>query len=367
MNEQSSTIFTAPETARLTQEFGAIYRGRDVLVTGADGFLGSHAVDALLALGANVHTIVRHRSDRTLRHLEHVRDDIKIHWCNLDDRHAVNEAVRPLASAAEEVFVFHFAAFSHVGYSWDLPQVAVDSNITGTLNLLQALKDFEVPLAAVDVCGTSEEYGNAHGVPAGGALGEVVLDEGSTVGPTSIYGTTKLCQDFIARNFHTAYGMPIKVIRMFNHFGPRQSPEFITGTVIRQALAGGEIRLGDLNPLRDFTFASDGIRAHLALAAHGVPGEVYTYGNGEAIAIRDWVNLILDLGREQGYWGQTTVVTDTSRIRPGDSEVRALKVDASKVKATVGWEPSVAWEEGLMRTIDYFVAHSGRVDTALAA
>jgi dTDP-glucose 4,6-dehydratase len=345
--------FTHEELAALKRDFADVYRDAPVLVTGADGFLGSHLTEALLELGADVHVLVRPRAHRQLYHLEHQRSRFTLHWCDLTDRLAVDQTVRAFTDAERPVFVFNFAAFSHVGYSWHLPQAVFNANVIGTLNLLQSLVDHRIELACFDQVGTSEEYGNAHGLRHSDDLGEVVFDESSPLDPQSIYGTSKVAQDFLARNFHAAYGLPVVVIRMFNHFGPRQSLEFITGEIIRQAFLNERIVLGDLRPRRDFTFFVDGIRAHLALAAHGKAGEVYTYGNGRSITMRDWAQLIIDLGEQAGHWGARTLLSDTHRFRPGDSEVLALRVDASKIRDAVGWEPTVSWEAGLNRTIAY--------------
>lgn len=348
----ASGTFTRDELTALQRDFADDYRGAPVLVTGADGFLGSHLTEALLELGADVHIIVRPKAHRQLHHLEPQRDRLTLHWCDLTDRLAVDQAVRKFADAGRPAYVFNFAAFSHVGYSWHLPQAVFNANVYATLNLLQSLVDHRIELACFDQVGTSEEYGNAHGLSHGDDLGEVVFTETSPLDPQSIYGTSKVAQDFLARNFHAAYGMPVVVVRMFNHFGPRQSLEFITGEIIRQAFRNEQVILGDLRPRRDFTFFVDGIRAHLALAAHGKPGEVYTYGNGRSITMREWAQLIIDTGNEAGHWNARTLLSDADRFRPGDSEVLALRVDATKVRDTVGWEPTVTWEAGLRRTID---------------
>ncbi|PRY61681.1 GDP-mannose 4,6-dehydratase [Glycomyces artemisiae] len=349
----ASGTFTHEEIAALKRDFADAYRDAPVLITGADGFLGSHLTDALVELGADVHITVRPKAHRQLHHLEHQRGRLTLHWCDLTDRLAVDQAVRALTNAERPVYVFNFAAFSHVGYSWHLPQAVFNANVSATLNLLQSLVDHRIELACFDQVGTSEEYGNAHGLHHGDDLDEVVFTETSPLDPQSIYGTSKVAQDFLARNFHAAYGLPVIVVRMFNHFGPRQSLEFITGEIIRQASQSERIVLGDLRPRRDFTFFVDGIRAHLALAAHGKAGEVYTYGNGRSITMKDWAQLIIDLGEQAGHWSARTLLSDTDRFRPGDSEVLALRVDATKVRDAVGWEPTVTWEAGLRRTIDY--------------
>lgn len=355
LNPTSGT-FTRDEYTAIKRDFTDDYCDAPVLVTGADGFLGSHLTDALLELGAEVHITVRPHAHRRLHHLDHQRGRLRVHWCDLTDRAAVDQVVRTLGRTDRPVYVFNFAAFSHVGYSWQLPQAVFNANVNGTLNLLQSLVDHRIELACFDQVGTSEEYGNAHGLGHSDDLDNVVFTETSPLDPQSIYGTSKLAQGFLARNFHTAYGLPVIVVRMFNHFGPRQSLEFITGEVIRQAFQSHQVVLGDLRPRRDFTFFVDGIRAHLALAACGKAGEVYTYGNGRSATMREWAHHIIDIGQQTGHWGPRTVVSDRERFRPGNSEVLALRVDATKVRDAVGWEPTVTWEAGLRRTIDYAAA-----------
>jgi dTDP-glucose 4,6-dehydratase len=153
---------------------------------------------------------------------------------------------------------------------------------------------------------------------------------------------------------------------MFNNYGPRQNPRYITGTIVTQALARETIELGTLEPLRDFCFCTDGVRGHLCVAAHGVPGDVYVYGQGRNISIGDWADLILRVGRERGYWGERELSLVEQRRRPGSSEVMALRVGYEKLHAETGWEPLVSWEEGVARTIRWYAENRdrwiGRVD-----
>jgi dTDP-glucose 4,6-dehydratase len=154
---------------------------------------------------------------------------------------------------------------------------------------------------------------------------------------------------------------------MFNNYGPRQNPRYVTGTIITQALSRPEIELGALEPLRDFCFCTDGVRGHLTVAAKGVAGDVYVYGQGENISMRDWVDLILKTGEEHGYWpGDRQVVTTEKRLRPGATDVMALRVGYDKLREETGWEPKVSWEEGVLRTIRWYAENRerwiGRVD-----
>jgi dTDP-glucose 4,6-dehydratase len=154
---------------------------------------------------------------------------------------------------------------------------------------------------------------------------------------------------------------------MFNNYGPRQNPRYITGTIITQALSRPEVELGALEPLRDFCFCSDGVRGHLTVAARGIPGDVYVYGQGENISMRDWTDMILRIGRENGFWeDDRRVVTDESRLRPGVTDVMALRVGYETLQRETGWEPKVSWEEGVLSTIRWYAENRerwvGRVD-----
>ncbi len=154
---------------------------------------------------------------------------------------------------------------------------------------------------------------------------------------------------------------------MFNNYGPRQNPRYVTGTIITQALARETIELGNLEPLRDFCFCTDGVRGHLTVAAHGKPGDVYVYGQGENISMAGWVEMILRIGEEHGFWpAGREVVTTERRYRPGASDVMALRVGHEKLTRETGWEPKVSWEEGVLRTIRWYAENRerwiGRVD-----
>jgi dTDP-glucose 4,6-dehydratase len=168
-------------------------------------------------------------------------------------------------------------------------------------------------------------------------------------------------------NYHDAFAVPGIVTRMFNNYGPRQNPRYVTGTIITQALTRPEVELGALEPLRDFCFCTDGVRGHLTVAAHGVPGDVYVYGQGENISMADWADLILRTGVEHGYGpDDRQIVTTEKRLRPGATDVQALRVGYEKLHRETGWKPLVSWEEGVLRTISWYAENRerwiGRVD-----
>jgi dTDP-glucose 4,6-dehydratase len=367
-----SVIWPDGELDELRSEFGSYYEGRTCLVTGADGFMGSHLTDALVELGASVIPFVRATSSGALNNIGGQRKRLaRVVFADLTDKTSIDYLVRDLKHAGDKPYVFHLGAQAHVGESWHRPYETVMANTVGTLNLLQSIVDHELEVEKFDTAGTSEEYGNVresvahhHDFDDGGSL---ILHERSPINPKSVYATSKVAADFLTMNYFDAYGLPAVVTRMFNNYGPRQNPRYVTGTIITQALEREKIELGQLDPLRDFCFCTDGVRGHLTVAARGVPGDVYVYGQGENISMADWAALILRVGEEGGYWpAGREVVSTAARFRPGASEVMALRVGFDKLAAETGWRPTVSWEEGVRRTIAWYATNRdrwvGRVD-----
>jgi dTDP-glucose 4,6-dehydratase len=360
------------DAAALRKEFGDLYRDRTCLVTGADGFMGSHLTEALVALGAHVVAFVRATSSGALNNLGHLRRDLTVVFADLTDKTSIDYLVRDhLVPAPDRPYVFHLGAQAHVGESWHRPYETVMANTVGTLNLLQSIVDQGVELEKFDTAGTSEEYGNVREAVAHhhdfDEEGGLILHERSPINPKSIYATAKVAADFLTMNYYDAFGLPGVVTRMFNNYGPRQNPRYVTGTIITQALTRPEVELGALEPLRDFCFCSDGVRGHLTVAAHGLAGDHYVYGQGENISMRDWSDLILKTGEQHGFWGSDRhVVVDERRLRPGVTDVMALRVGYEKLASETGWAPKVSWEEGVLRTIRWYAESRdrwlGRVD-----
>ncbi len=372
MPRDDSVIWSGAELDALRRDLGAAYEGRTCLVTGADGFMGSHLTDALVALGADVVAFVRATSSGALNNIGHLRTRLKdVVFADLTDKTSIDYLIRDLARSAEKPYVFHLGAQAHVGESWHRPYETVMANTIGTLNLLQSIVDHGLELEKFDTAGTSEEYGNVREAVAHqhdyDELGGLILHERSPINPKSIYATSKVAADFLTMNYHDAYGIPALVTRMFNNYGPRQNPRYVTGTIITQALERARVELGQLEPLRDFCFCTDGVRGHLTVAAYGIPGDVYVYGQGENISMADWAAMILRVGEEAGFWpAGREIVTTPARFRPGASEVMALRVGYDKLRQETGWEPRVSWEEGIRRTIAWYAANRerwiGRVD-----
>jgi dTDP-glucose 4,6-dehydratase len=377
MPRDDSAIWSGDELDELRRDLGDAYRGRTCLVTGADGFMGSHLTDALVELGAEVVAFVRATSSGALNNIGHLRDRLsRVVFADLTDKTSIDYLIRDMKRAGDRPYIFHLGAQAHVGESWHRPFETVMANTIGTLNLLQSVVDHDLELEKFDTAGTSEEYGNVRESVSDhhdfDELGGLILHERSPINPKSVYATSKVAADFLTMNYHDAYGLPGVVTRMFNNYGPRQNPRYITGTIITQALVRPSIELGQLEPLRDFCFCTDGVRGHLTVAAHGLPGDVYVYGQGRNISMADWAGLILRIGEEAGYWpAGREVVTTPARFRPGASEVMALRVGYEKLRGETGWEPKISWEDGLRRTIAWYAANReswhGRVDWATRA
>jgi dTDP-glucose 4,6-dehydratase len=369
-SDPHDSTWTDESVADLRREFGDFFSGRTCLVTGADGFMGSHLTEALVELDANVHAFVRATSSGALNNIGHLRERLRVKFADLTDKTSVDYLVKELLDAPDKPYVFHLGAQAHVGESWHRPYETVMANTIGTLNLLQSIVDYGLELEKFDTAGTSEEYGNVresvahhHDFDDEGGL---ILHERSPINPKSVYATSKVAADFLTMNYHDAFGVPGVVTRMFNNYGPRQNPRYVTGTIITQALTRDTIELGQLEPLRDFCFCTDGVRGHLTVAAKGIPGDLYVYGQGKNVSMREWADLILRVGREQGYWDAREITTTPERFRPGASEVMALRVGYEKLNRETGWEPRVSWEDGIARTIAWYAENRarwlGRVD-----
>ncbi|MFQ5823489.1 MAG: GDP-mannose 4,6-dehydratase [bacterium] len=348
--------------------FQKVFHKRTVFITGADGFIGSHLVEKLVEWGADIRAFVR-ASSSGLKNIKPLKNKIKIYFGNLEDKHSVDEAIKDLKNG-QEIIVFHLAAQAHVGDSWRRPFDTINSNIIGTLYLLQSIVDNNIKLFKFNMAGTSEEYGNLNGEMKQHydflSDKNVVLHERSPVNPKSIYGTSKLAADFLTRNYCDAYGLPTVITRLFNNYGPRQNPRYITGTIITQALIKDYIELGNVKVKRDFCYVSDGVMGHINVALFGTPGDIYVCGKGENISIMDWLNLILKVGIKMGVWGKKKLIVKQKRFRPGKSEVNEYLVNYKKLNELTGWKPQISWEEGLSKTIKWYSENNkawhGRID-----
>jgi dTDP-glucose 4,6-dehydratase len=345
-------------------DMAALLSSHPILVTGADGFVGSHLTEMILDFGARVHVFVRGTSSGSLNNISHLRDRLVVHRGDLTDQATVLRALKALRSDGGRPVVFHLAAQAHVGESWARPYETIATNLLGTLNLLRSIVDLDLDIHKFDTAGSSEEYGNiSEEMRAHYRLDSqgLILDERSPVNPQSIYATSKLAADFLSRSFFQAYGVPVVVTRMFNNYGPRQSPRFVTAAIITQALSSDVIRLGYVLAKRDFCFVRDGALGHMHAALLGKPGDVYVYGYGQNLSILEWLNMIIDIGRQDGYWGAKTFETETPELaRLGNSEVLELRVDYGKLHTLTGWKPQHTWEQGLRETVRWYAENRER-------
>lgn len=308
---------------------------KKVLVTGADGFIGSHLTQALLARGCKVRALCIYNSFNSWGWLDDVRHpNLEIVTGDVRDAAFCRHVTRDIDT------VFHLAALIAIPYSYIAPQSYVDTNVTGTLNICQGAMDNGC--RRVIVTSTSEVYGTAQYVP---------IDENHPRQPQSPYSATKIGADAIALSFHNAFALPVVLARPFNTYGPRQSARAIIPTIISQIASGKRsIKVGDLRPTRDFNFVEDTCRGFIALAeADGIEGEDFNIATGTEISMGDTFNLIAGL-----MGGGVEFVVDETRLRPAKSEVFRLCGDNSKIVSATAWRPQVTIEEGLKRTIEWF-------------
>lgn len=314
--------------------------GKRVLVTGAGGFIGSHLTEALVQAGARTRALVHYNSRGDwglLNQLDRdVRDAVEVVLGDVRDRTGVRKAVEGC-----EV-VFHLAALITIPYSYHAPQSYVETNVIGTLNVLEACRDCGV--ARLVHTSTSEVYGTAQYTP---------IDERHPLHAQSPYAATKIGADQLAYSYFASFGTPVVIVRPFNTFGPRQSARAVIPTIIMQALAGGEIKLGSTSPVRDFLFVADTARGFMAAAeADNVCGEVINLGTGRGVTVAGVVEMVgARLDRK------LTVRPADERQRPEKSEVYELVCSAAKAAERMGWRPEVGLDEGLARTIAWIDAH----------
>jgi NAD dependent epimerase/dehydratase len=311
-------------------------KNRKVLVTGADGFIGSHLVEVLVAAGYEVTALAIYNSFNDWGWLETVncRDRIKIVSGDIRDPHFCRVLV------AGQEMVFHLAALIAIPYSYTAPDSYVDVNVRGTLNLCQAARDHGV--ARFIHTSTSEVYGTARYVP---------IDEAHPLQPQSPYSASKIAADAMAMSFHHAFGLPVTVARPFNTYGPRQSARAVIPAIVSQIAAGRQqIMLGDIRPTRDFSFVLDTCRGMMLLAqCDAAIGQTVNIGSNFEISIGDTLALIRKL-----MGSNIEAVRDPERLRPEDSEVQRLWCDNALIRQLTGFEPQFTLEQGLRQTIEWF-------------
>ncbi|MGB6476324.1 MAG: SDR family NAD(P)-dependent oxidoreductase [Candidatus Sulfotelmatobacter sp.] len=317
------------------------YGDRRVLVTGAGGFIGSHLVEALVGAGAQVKALVRYTSRGSWGHLEQVspkvRDSVEVVLGDIRDAQFIRNQVRGCD------VVFHLAALIGIPYSYEASESYVDTNVRGTLNVLQAAR--EAAGTRVVITSTSEVYGTACYTP---------MDEKHPLQAQSPYSASKIAADKLGESYHLSFGLPVVTVRPFNTYGPRQSARAVIPTIVSQVLAGGDtLRLGSLDPVRDLTYVADTVRGFLrAGVAQKAVGQVINLGTGEGTSIGELAQMIMQIAGRK-----LAIVTDADRVRPPASEVRLLIAKTERARDLLGWQPEVPLAEGLKRVVDYISAN----------
>lgn len=308
----------------------------NVLVTGADGFIGSHLVQQLLAKGYNVRALAQYNSFNYWGWLEDIPHNENLQIVTGDIRDP--NLCREIAQGCN--IIFHLAALIAIPYSYIAPDSYVDTNIRGTLNILQAARDAKVD--RIIVTSTSEVYGTAQYVP---------IDEKHPKQPQSPYSATKIAADAITASFHNAFDLPVVIARPFNTYGPRQSARAIIPTIISQIATGKRtINVGDLTPTRDFNYVTDTANGFITLAqTPGIEGQEINIATGTEISMADTLHTIARLMN-----ADVQFVTDPARLRPANSEVFRLCGDNTRITTLTDWRPQVSLEQGLQHTIDWF-------------
>lgn len=308
-------------------------KNKKILITGADGFIGSHLTEFLIRKGYEVRPFALYNSFNSWGWLEEVPMEIKkeldVFTGDIRDPYGVKKAMHGCS------VVLHLAALIAIPYSYHSPDTYVDTNIKGTLNVLQAARELE--LQKVVQTSTSEVYGTARFVP---------ITEEHPLQGQSPYSATKIGADQLAMSFYNSFQTPVAIIRPFNTYGPRQSARAVIPTIISQIASGKEqIKLGALSPTRDFNYVTDTVRGFEAvLNSEKAIGEVINIGSNYEVSIGETAALIAEVMGKQ-----VEFVTDEERLRPEKSEVERLWADNRKAKELVGWEPSYGGKEGLKR------------------
>lgn len=313
---------------------------KTVLVTGADGFIGSHLTEALVRQGFTVRAFVYYNSFNSWGWLDHCGDDIKgkfeVFPGDVRDPHGVKEAMKGCDA------VLHLAALIAIPFSYHSPDTYVDTNIKGTLNVLQAAR--ELGVERIIHTSTSEVYGTARFVP---------ITEDHPLQGQSPYSATKIAADQLAYSFYSSFALPVVTVRPFNTYGPRQSARAVIPTIITQ-IANGErqIKLGGLTPTRDFSYVQDTVNGFLsALISTNGLGQVVNLGSNFEISISETVALIAE-----SMDATVEITSSEERLRPENSEVERLWADNSKAKELFGWQPSYSGREGFKRGLAETIA-----------
>ncbi|HYC83801.1 MAG TPA: NAD-dependent 4,6-dehydratase LegB [Chryseosolibacter sp.] len=313
-------------------------KDKRVLITGADGFIGSHLTERLLDEGCKVRAFVYYNSFNSWGWIDafapELKNRLEVFAGDIRDPNGVRTAMKDID------VVFHLAALIAIPFSYHSPDSYIDTNVKGTLNIVQAAKDLHVE--RVLVTSTSEVYGTAQYIP---------IDEKHPRQPQSPYSASKIGADCIAESFYRSFGVPVTIVRPFNTYGPRQSARAVIPTIITQLLSGKDrIKLGDVTPTRDLLYVRDTVDAFVAIAkCDALTGEDVNIATGSEIAIKDLADELIAQIRPG-----VEVETDTMRLRPQKSEVFRLYGSYSKLNASTGWHPRYSIRDGFKATIEWF-------------
>ena len=311
---------------------------KNVLITGADGFIGSHLTELLVCLGYNVRALVCYNSFNSNGWLDtlsnEAKNKIEFFPGDIRDPNGVREAMKDID------IVFHLAALIAIPFSYHSPDSYIDTNVKGTLNILQAARDNKVK--RILITSTSEVYGTAQFVP---------ITELHPKQPQSPYSASKIGADAIADSFYRSFDLPITIVRPFNTFGPRQSARAVIPTIISQLLNGvEEIKLGDITPTRDLLFVKDTVNGFLKIAqCDELIGHEVNIATQSEISVGDLAQQLINILNPTAK-----IITDSQRIRPEKSEVFRLFGSNEKLKSFTDWKPNYTLKEGLKETIDWF-------------
>lgn len=312
-------------------------KNKNVLVTGADGFIGSHLTEELVKEGYKVRAFAYYNSFNNWGWLDilpkEILKEIDVFTGDIRDIGGVKEAMRGIDT------VYHLAALIAIPFSYHSPDAYVDTNIKGTLNVLQTARDFKT--SRVLVTSTSEVYGTAKYVP---------IDENHPYQGQSPYSATKIGADRIAESFYRSFDLPVTIVRPFNTYGPRQSSRAVIPTIITQLLAGKEeIKLGSLTPTRDFNYVKDTVQGFISIAkTDNAIGEEINIANGKEISIGELAEEMISQINPKAK-----IICEEERLRPEKSEVNRLLGSNEKIKKMTGWEPKYSLAEGLKETIAF--------------
>lgn len=315
-----------------------LLKGKKILITGSEGFIGSHLVERLLKEQCKIRAFVLYNSFNSWGWLDtcpkELLKDVEIVTGDIRDQNSVRNAIKGIE------IVFHLAALIGIPYSYHSPDSYIDTNIKGTLNVLQACRDFDIE--RILITSTSEVYGTAKYIP---------IDEKHPLQPQSPYSATKIGADNLAESFYRSFDLPVTIVRPFNTYGPRQSARAVVPTIIIQLLSGcKEIKLGSLHPTRDLNFVTDICNGFIELArCNESVGKTVNIGSGQEISIRDLAALLIKLIKPGAK-----ISSENIRKRPYKTEVGRLVCDNSLIQSLTGWKPEMSLEKGLLVTVEWF-------------